>query len=45
MEVTLIHDDGSESEPFEAEEFETVNDVAYVDGVLHTEVQDVRVTA
>lgn len=44
MEVTLHYADGTESD-FTAESIETVNDVAYVDGVLHTDVQDVSVEA
>jgi len=45
MEVTLHYEDGSTSAPFVAESFELVNDVAFVDNILHTGVADVSVTA
>lgn len=45
MNVTLHYEDGSESAEFEAEDLETVNDVAWVDGVRHTDVGAVDVSA
>lgn len=45
MEVTLHYADGSESEPFDADSFELVNDVATVDGIVHTDVDGVSVSA
>jgi len=44
MDVTLHYSDGSESETFDAESFKTINDVAFVDGILHTNVEGVTVT-
>lgn len=44
MEVTVHYDDGTESDQFNADDVETVNDVAYVDGILHTNVEGVDVS-
>jgi len=44
MEATIHYKNGSQS-TFEAESVETVNDVAYVDGILQTNVEDVEISA
>ena len=45
MRVTLFFADGSESPAFEAESFDLTNDVAQVDGIVHTDVESVNVRA
>ncbi len=44
MEVTIHYTNDTQS-TFEADSVETVNDVAYVDGILQTNVTDVEVAA
>jgi len=44
MEVTIHYTNGNVGE-FQADSVETVNDVAYVDGVLQTNVADVEISA
>jgi hypothetical protein len=44
MKVTLHYKSGKTGN-FEADSIETVNDIAYVDGVMQTNVEDVEVAA
>ena len=44
MDATIHYTNGDKS-TFEAESVETVNDVAYVDGILQTNVSDVEISA
>lgn len=44
MQVTLHYDDGR-TRTFQADSVKTVNDVAFVDGILQTGVGDVDVGA
>ena len=43
FDVTLHYTDGSESAQFRADSLDLTNDVATVDGVIHTNVQDVSI--
>jgi len=44
MEATIHYTNGDES-TFDADSVETVNDVAYVDGILQTNVAGVEISA
>ena len=44
MEATIHYTNGGKS-TFTADSVETVNDVAYVDGILQTNVEDVEIKA
>lgn len=44
MNVTVHYKDG-ESTDFKADSVETVNDIAYIDGVMQTNVADIEVSA
>ena len=44
MEATIHYKNGNKT-TFQADSVETVNDVAYVDGILQTNVEDVEISA
>jgi hypothetical protein len=43
MEVEILFTDGETAE-FEADTVQSVNDVAFVDGIVHTNVETLQVT-
>ena len=44
MDVKLVYDDGEVSERFECRQAYTVNNVAFLDSILHTDVQQMIVS-
>jgi hypothetical protein len=44
MDVKLVYNDESESTWFTCREAYTVKDLAYLDNIMHTNVQQMRVT-
>jgi hypothetical protein len=44
MDVKLVYEDGEVSSQFECSQAYTVNDVAYLDSIMHTDVQQMIVS-
>jgi len=45
MEATIHYEGGDVREFTHVEDIETVNDIAYIDGIMQTNVEDVEVSA
>ena len=45
MNVTIHYTNGETGDFAQIDDVKTVNDIAYLDGVMHTNVEDLRISA